>query len=128
MSRTKSANTHGTFENLAQSPMATWEGWVIYSWDMGCRIGLFDQEPAWIPETESWSWDDAIEDVDPYFLKACGITVSFEIRSRSHGKSFYYGHGCAHGDHPPIKIKLTLPVPLLEAMGLTATPIIEEPT
>ena len=104
---------NGTFANLARSEMAEWEGYAIYCWEHGVIVGLFDEKPE--ADELGWDWTDAIEGVDPNLLAACGIKPEGWDKNDS---AFYYGEECIGGQHPPIKIKLTLPLALLEQLGL----------
>lgn len=106
----------GGIENLLQSPIVIWRGWVVYGWDYGFEAYLFNSEP----ETDEMGCllDDAIEGIDPFFLQACGIPVEFDKEGEA-GVEFYYGKNSdGHGKHVPIYIELHLPKALLEQIGL----------
>lgn len=110
----------GNFSTLAQSPLKTWKGWVIYYWDMSFSCMLFDKRPLMEKiDGVNFGYDTkgANEGISPYFLQACGITVPFDVTDEA-GQEFYYGKECYHGEHPPIAIELTLPEMLLEQLRL----------
>lgn len=99
---------------LASHPVATWRGWVIYSWEMGHTCCLFNKEPE--KSDGLYNFDGAIEGISPYFLRACGIDIAFDMQGEA-GQEFYYG-GDRMGESVPVQIELTLPEPLLEQLGL----------
>lgn len=107
--------TTGTIETLAKAEMATWEGWAIYHWDMSHSVALFNEKPKraeWNKPNRSWEFDNAIEGISVDFLIACGVEWPYDGTS-----DFYYG-GNLDAQHPPVKIKLTLPKVLLEQLNL----------
>lgn len=109
-----SKNT-GTIENLAKTEMTTWEGWAIYHWDMCHCVALFNEKPSrneWDKPNRTWNFDKAIEHISVDFLEACGVKWPYD------GTRDFYYKGNLNSEHPPIKIKLILPKPLLEQLGL----------
>jgi hypothetical protein len=111
----------GTFEALGLFPLKTWTGWVIFGWEMGHVCYLRKKRPRveyFHGEACDFDITDAIESVNPEFLKACGITIPWDVTD-AEGVEFYYGRGCHRGYHPPIRISLTLPEPLLDQLGLS---------
>ena len=109
---------YGDLQTLANSEMATWRGWVIYSWEHGFRAYLYDYDKKPTMDEIGYSFEHAIEGVGPYFLRACGISIKFDHKGRV-GHAFYYGkHSDQHGNHEPIEIELTLPRELLCQLNL----------
>lgn len=66
----------GTLESLTKTKLVTWEGWVIYHWDMSHCAALFDKKPKraeWDRPNRTWEFDNAIENINVDFLIACGV-------------------------------------------------------
>jgi len=98
----------GHISNLVgYGKLKTWSGWVIYYWDMGYNCALFASRPKQYQKNR-WEFRNAVEGISPFLLRALGVTVPFDDDNDRSRNKFYYGDGL-EGEHPPIRIKLTMP-------------------
>jgi hypothetical protein len=104
----------GDIATLSQGKIVTWTGWALYVWDMGYTVILFKRKPK-LDKDSGFDLREGLEGVCPYFLRACGVGVPFD---QPGDEGFYYGEGCYHGEHPPIRIKLRLPQALVDQLQL----------
>ena len=116
----------GDWLHLAAHELAIWRGWVIYSWEHYFAAHLFVNMPQ--QDELGYSFNSNPAEVNPYFLRACGIGVRFDLRGER-GTQFYYGkHSDGRGNHDPIEIELTLPQPIFWLLGIDEAIPVDAPT
>jgi hypothetical protein len=108
----KNTEIIGTWDKLT-SNMVHWKGWAVYYWDNGHKATLFQTKPK---------KHSVGIDIDPYFLKSCGINVAFDSDGDDYDTSeFYYGlESNGLGSHNPFRVTLTLPLPLLKQLKIVS--------
>lgn len=108
---------------LEMRKSVTWLGWAVFSCEVHPMTGeckyvcwLFRERPDNQPEDRGGGWlTTGGVSLPPAFLAACGLDVSWKEPPVS---EFYQGQQCRFNTHPPIKIALTLPRELLQALKL----------